>query len=804
MFNNNKGLFEMEKFYFLIAILIFNHSFTFAENAESADTLRKFRTPSITISTSKAEERRSPIPFSQITVSEIEKRHTVKDLPQILSELPSVLVFSENGNGVGYSNLTMRGFNQRRIAVLVNGIPQNDPEDHNMYWINFPDLASSIENIQVQRGAGLANYGFPAIGGSINLETSNFTVAPGATLETGVGFQEFGGQNVTEQNTSKFSIQASSGVIDEKYALYTRLSRINSLGYRDNSWAKLNGYFLGFARFDKNLTTQINVFGGPFADGLSYNGLPKSYIKDKKLRRHNYNFWMYDSTGENVSWITPRRKQEVENFSQPHYEMLNDWQISDKISLKSTLFFYSGKGFFDFDGTGWTDKKSFRLTPENGFPMETKDPENPIIRAFVYNRQGGWIPRLQINHNRGLLTIGAEVRIHRSEHWGKIQYAENLPPNYNPDYKFYSYNGMRNIFSSFIREEYKIGDNLTLTGEIQGVYHTYAIKNKKAGYVYTKYLNIKGDTVGNGAKLFDIHYFFVNPRIGANYNLDDNSNLYSFIAYTSREPRMKNLYDASSSYTGKKPLFKGQVMADGSIRYDFSKPIIKPESMLNFELGYTYRTDKYYFNANGYWMEYFDEFVKSGKLDIFGNPIDGNAPRTRHYGLEFQVSVAIFDNDLGKLDLSGNMTLSKNYIIEYDFLTDQGSKISLKNNPIAGFPDLLGNVRLTYRYGNFYISLLSKYVGDFRTDNFGDMLKTNYELKKHLDWDYYTDNKVNAYNIYNLDLSYKFEKLLGFNSIEIQGSIYNLFNKLYAASGEGKEFFPAAERNYYIGFKVQL
>jgi len=245
-------------------------------------------------------------------------------------------------------------------------------------------------------------------------------------------------------------------------------------------------------------------------------------------------------------------------------------------------------------------------------------------------------------------------------------------------------------------------------------------------------------------------------------------------------------------------------MADGSIRYDFSKPIIKPESMLNFELGYTYRTDKYYFNANGYWMEYFDEFVKSGKLDIFGNPIDGNAPRTRHYGLEFQVSVAIFDNDLGKLDLSGNMTLSKNYIIEYDFLTDQGSKISLKNNPIAGFPDLLGNVRLTYRYGNFYISLLSKYVGDFRTDNFGDMLKTNYELKKHLDWDYYTDNKVNAYNIYNLDLSYKFEKLLGFNSIEIQGSIYNLFNKLYAASGEGKEFFPAAERNYYIGFKVQL
>lgn len=794
----------MEKFYFLIAILLINQSIAFSENAESSDTLKKFRTPSITISTSKAEERRSPVPFSQITVSEIEKRHTVRDLPQILSELPSILVFSENGNGVGYSNLTMRGFNQRRIAVLVNGIPQNDPEDHNMYWINFPDLASSIDNIQVQRGAGLSNYGFPAIGGSINLETSNFTVAPGATLETGVGFQEFGVKNKTEQNTSKFSIQASSGIIDEKYAVYSRLSRINSFGYRDNSWAKLNGYFLGFARFDKNLTTQINIFGGPFADGLSYNGLPKSYTKHKNLRRHNYNFWTYDSTGENVSWITVRRKQEVENFSQPHYEMLNDWQINDKVTLKSTLFFYSGKGFFDFDGTGWTDKESFRLTPENGFPTDTKDPENPIIRAFVYNRQGGWIPRLQINHDNGLLTIGAEVRIHRSEHWGKIQYAENLPLNYNPDFKFYSYNGARNIFSSFVREEYKIGENLTLTGEIQGVYHTYAIKNEKAGYVYTKYLNIKGDTIGNGGKLFDIHYFFVNPRIGANYNLDNYSNLYTFVAYTSREPRMKNLYDASSSYTGEKPLFKGQVMSDGSIRYDFSKPIIKPESMLNFEVGYSFRNDKYYININGYWMEYFNEFVKSGKLDIFGNPIDGNAPRTRHFGVELQASTIIFNNNYGKLDLSANATISKNYIIEYNFLTDQGTKISLKDNQIAGFPDLLGNARLTYAYKNFYISFLGKYVGEFRTDNFGNMLKTSEELKKHLDWDYYTDNKVDAYDVYNLDISYKWEKVLGFNSIEIIGSIYNLFNKLYTASGEGKEFFPAAERNYYLGFKVQL
>jgi len=802
MFNFNKGLFKMGKFYCLIALFVLNFSFASAELAESRDTLRAFKTPSITISTNRAEERRSPVPFAQITVSEVERRHTVKDLPMMLSELPSILVFSESGAGVGYSNLTMRGFNQRRIAVLVNGVPQNDPEDHNMYWINFPDIAASIDNIQVQRGAGLSNFGFPAIGGSINLETSNFTVQPGATLETGVGFQQFGDNY--EQNTSKYSIQASSGIIDDKYAVYARLSRINSFGYRDVSWARLNGYFLGFARFDGNLTTQINVFGGPFADGLAYNGLPKSYIKDKNLRRHNYNFWMYDSTGQNISWITVRRKQEIENLSQPHYEMLNDWKITDNLTLKSTLFFYSGKGFFDFDGTGWMNKETFRLTPENGFPADVQDPENSIIRAFVYNRQGGWIPRLQLQHDNGLLTFGGEVRIHRSEHWGKIRYAENLPANFNPDYKFYSYNGERDIFSFFVREKHNISDNLILTGELQTVIHSYRITNEKAGINYTKYVNIKGDTVGNGGDLFNIHYFFVNPRIGVNYNLDEKSNIYSFVAYTSREPRMKNLYDASSSYTGKKPLFKGEKMPDGTVRYDFSEPIIKPESMLNFELGYNLRADNYFFNINAYWMEHFDEFVKSGKLDIFGNPIDGNAPRTRHFGVELQASANIFDLPFGKLDISGNLTLSKNYIIKYDFLTDHGATVSLKDNRIAGFPDVLGNLRLTYQIGDFYLSLLSKYVGEFRTDNFGDMLKTNEDIRKHLDWDYYTDNVVEAYNIYDLDMSYTFRKVLGLNSIELRASVYNLFNKLYAASGEGKEFFPAAERNVYLGFRIQM
>ena len=83
-----------------------------------------------------------------------------------MSELPSTTFYSESGNGIGYNYLSIRGFDQRRITVSVNGIPQNDPEDHNVYWLDFPDLLANTELIQVQRGAGSGVFGYPAIGGS--------------------------------------------------------------------------------------------------------------------------------------------------------------------------------------------------------------------------------------------------------------------------------------------------------------------------------------------------------------------------------------------------------------------------------------------------------------------------------------------------------------------------------------------------------------------------------------------------------------------------------------------------------------
>lgn len=794
----------MKKYLIIFSIFFPFLLFANEKKANSNDSTRIYRVPSITVSSTKANEHNSPIPYAEITKSEIKETYSSQDLSQILGELPSILTFSENGNGIGYTNLSLRGFDQRRISVMVNGIPQNDPEDHNFYWINLSDFASTVENIQVQRGAGLSSYGPAAIGGSIILSTLNYANFKGINISSGIGFQEYNYDNSLSHISSRYAIEYSSGLTDN-YAFYAKLARINSFGYRKQSFAFLNSYFFSAMRFDENLTTQINIYGGSQDDGLSYNGLPYSYIKDLELRKSNYSYFSYNKNdGETINWITQRRPQELEKFSQPQIELLNDWQISDKLTTKSAIFFKIGKGYFDFDGTGWTNANSFRLTPENGF-INAEDPQNPIIRAFVGNKTFGWIPKIEYEHNNGKFMFGAEMRLHRSVHWGKINFAENLPQNYDPDYEFYYYDGIRNIFSLFASEHYYINDEFTVNIEGQLVSHLYAIENEKAGKVFSNYHTIDGKNITNTERLFEINYLFFNPRIGLNYNINNNNRTYLSLAYTSREPRMKNLYDASNSWDGNSPLFEHIKDSNGVIYYDFTKPYVKPEQMLDIELGWTYSSNFLYFNINTFLMEYFDELVKSGQLDNFGAPIDGNAPKTRHYGIEIMATAKLFDSEkYGNLKISTNTTYSQNKIIDYDFISKKGDIISLKNNSIAGFPDFLANIRLIYNYEELFASLYLKSVGEFRTDNFGDLLISDPRVKSHLGSEYYINNIVDSYKILNADISYTFKQIFSINRLKIHLQINNITNELYAASGIGKEFFPAAERNYFFGFELGL
>lgn len=700
----------------------------------------------ITVSATRGRERETPATFSTLDRGEIRERVTTQDIPVLLSELPSTTVYSEAGNGIGYTYLNIRGFDARRIAVMINGIPQNDPEDHNVYWLDFPDIAASLEDLQVQRGAGSAFYGPAAIGGSVNLVTESFSRERSLQLSAGTG----------AFNTRRYALSFTSGLFGGRYALHTRLSKILSSGYRDRSWVDFNSFFAGLVRFDPDMTTQINVYGGPVADHLAYYGIPKSDVSDPEKRRRN----------------PILREEEIENFSQPHYELFHEWRVSPVLTLNTTLFMVTGDGFFDYDGS-WAPLSYFRIGPQYGFPV-AGDPDtlffgSALIRATVSNRQYGWLPRLTWRHDGGELVAGAELRVHRSLHWGRLQRADGIPvlaTAVPEDYRYYEYKGAKDIVSLYAHELVDLRPDLKLMLDLQYVYNRYRLYDEK--FVGTD---------------FSVPYHFVNPRLGLNYNLDEAWNAYVSIAYTSREPRLKNLYDAAEAST---PASWGAVVpqfgvtADG--RLDAAHPLVRPEALVDVEIGTGFTAPAGSVTANAYWMDFRDEIVKSGQIDRFGQPVTGNAERTRHVGVE----VAGTAIPVSGLEMGGNITVSRSWFVRHtDFAG--GSPRRLDGNRIAGFPGLLVNARVAYRLAGWLGSLSGRYTGKQYTDNFANESRSVDPA--------FVVNGLLSWSVPNTGAGIGWEAKLQVN---------NIFDRLHAAYGEGDDFFVAAGRNAFFSLSLSL
>lgn len=706
----------------------------------------------------------TPLTFKKIKREEIQKDYIVQDIPQYLAQLPSTTFYSENGNGIGYNYLSIRGFDQRRISVSINGIPQNDPEDHNVYWLDFPDLLASTELVQVQRGSGSGVIGYPAVGGSINIITSPFSDKAKFNISSSYG----------SYHTRKYSASFSSGLIDNKYSFYAKLSQILSSGYRNLSWVKFNAYHFSAVRYDDKLTSQINFYGGPISDGLAYTGIAKFAVKDKNLRRANYSYWEADENG--YTYTLNRRPEEIENFSQPHFELLNELKINENIKFNSALFLVVGEGFFDYDGSWSIYYDDYFRLKANGFDTNYI-PTNAIIRAQVENKQYGWIPRFSFAHTNGELILGGEFRIHRSDHWGSINYAENLPPNITKDYRYYFYNGAKDIASFYVHESYQLTEKINILGEFQLAYHKYRLYNEKY--------------VGNDLSISGI---FFNPRFGLNYKFTNEISSYFSIARVTREPRLKNYYDAAESSAGEIPQF--ELNPDGT--YNFSKPLVKPETMNDIEIGLAYNNSFLSASANFYYMIFNDEIVRKGQVDRFGQPITGNVDETVHNGIEIQLIVKPSD----ELSVFSNVTFSNNQIRKGKYFISSVDFIELNGNSISGFPDLLANLGIQIKYSNLFLKITGKYVGKFYSDNFDSELKDY--LKKFPGFVDYSDNINDPYFVMDFYGSYDFKLFDALDNSKIFLQVNNLFDNLYSAYAIGKEFFPAAERNFIAGIQIGL
>ena len=710
----------------------------------------------ITVTATRAVDRETPVTFSNITRGELEDRFHTQGIPTLLSELPSSTTYSESGNAIGYNYLTLRGFDQRRISVMINGVPQNDPEDHNVYWVNFPDLASSLQDIQVQRGSGSAFYGPAAIGGSINLVTERFSREPKLTVTAGYG----------SYDTRKLGVTLNSGLVEDRLALHAHFSKTMTDGYRNGAWVDFLSYFFGAAYYTEASTARLHIYGSLNRDHLNFYGTARfktvdgarvNALRDRTLRREN------PIVGD----------EEIEDFHQPHYELIHEQRLSPSTTLHNTLFYVQGGGFFDFDGS-WADTTYYRLTAENGFTPDA-NPGQSLIRAFVNNRQGGWLPRLSYRSDRSKTEAGLELRYHQSLHWGKIRWAENLPPEIIPEYRFYEYKGAKWIVSPYLNHNHRATDQLNLMVNLQLAYKRYGLFDEK--FVNTA---------------FTVPYTFFNPQVGANYNLSDRLNFYLNFSRTSREPRRQNLYDASGSSGGNQPEFERR--AEGAA-FDFDRPLAKPEKLNDIEIGAGYRSANVHANVNLFWMNFRDEIVKNGQLDLYGQPVTGNADKTLHRGIEWTTALRV----ARPLTLGGNLSYSRNTFEDHTIF-EGGQPIALDGNPIAGFPNLLANARLTYEENGFRASLSAHYVGKKYTDNTQNNRKRP-ELRQHPE---YVDLFVEPYTVLNLSLAYDLGRKLRGKRFEIRMDLNNLLDRLYETHGEGASFFPAATRSLFLWTKVDI
>jgi iron complex outermembrane receptor protein len=711
----------------------------------------------VTVTATRAVDRESSVAFTNLDRHEIDTRFHAQGIPTILSEMPSATSYSESGNNIGYTYLTLRGFDQRRVSVMVNGIPQNDPEDHNVYWVNFPDLASSLEDVQVQRGAGNAFYGPAAIGGSINLVTDRFAPDPKVTLTTGYG----------SYDTRKIGFTLNSGLLDNGWALNAHISKTMTDGYRHGAWVDFLSYFTGAAHHTARSTTRIHVYGSLNRDHLNFYGTERfqtvngnriDVLADRDLRRQN------PIVGND----------EIEDFHQPHLEILNEFAIDPNKTLHNSLFYVQGGGFFDFDGTGWADETYFRLTPDNGF-TPVGNPGQSLVRAFVNNHQAGWLPRLSIERQNSTTEVGLEARYHQSLHWGSVRFAENLPAEITPEYRFYEYKGEKWIGGAYVGHNQSISDRVNVNGKLHLATKRYRLFDE--AFVGTE---------------FTVPLLFLNPSLGLNVNLTDRTHGYVSFARTTREPRLVNYYDAANSSFFTQPQFT----QDANGRFNFDDPLAKPETLNDVEVGTGYTTSSFRATLNLFWMDFRDEIVSNGQLDQFGQPVTGNAKKTLHKGVELTASARV----LRDVTLQGNLSLSRNTFSEHTLFDFSGQPTRLDGNRISGFPDALANVRATFERQGFRASLALQHVGKQYTDNSED---NRQDATARSDPDY-VPLSLDAYTIANLGLAYDFGRHLGLQRVEFRIDINNLFDTLYETHGESTAYFPGATRNIFVWTKIDL
>jgi len=673
--------------------------------------------------------------FKNLSKEEIAKNNLGQDLPYLLNQTPSVVVSSDAGAGVGYTGITIRGSDAQRINVTVNGIPYNDSESQSSVWVNMADFASSVDNIQIQRGVGTSTNGAGAFGASINIQTNQRIDSAYGELDNAFG----------SYNTWKNTVKLGTGLINNKFSLDARLSRIKSDGYMDNASSDLKSFFVSGAWYGKKSFLRANVFSGKEKTYQAWNGVPE-YMLDTN---RTYSEFTY--------------KDQTDNYTQTHYQLLYSNQLTDKLLLNGALHYTRGLGYYE-EYQKADSLKSYQLAPViiGGETIETTD---LVRRRWLDNYFYGFTYSLNYKPSNLLnLTLGGAYNEYEGDHYGEVIWAR-YSSDLNLGDRYYLNDASKRDFNAFVKGDYRV-NNFSFFGDIQ---------YRKVDY------NLSGDNRDLSVLEQEAHYNFFNPKVGLSYSFENNSNVYASVAMANKEPVRRDFTDST-------PL---------------SRPL--PEKLTDIELGYRISSSTFNAGVNGYAMLYKDQLVVTGQINDIGSAVRENVDKSYRIGAELDASWQLLEDFTWRATAAFSQNKIQDYTYYTDVLDEEYKWIgqeaaTLKKTDIALSPNtILSNEFAYIPFDKAEIALISKYVSRQYLDNTGSKGKS-----------------IDPFFTTDLRLRYQ-TPVKGLKNLGITLKINNIFNELYETNGytfgyynaEGvlenfNYYFPQATRNFLLGLNLKF
>lgn len=678
----------------------------------------------------------TPVAFSEMKQEEITSRNYGQDVPYLLANTPSVVTSSDAGHGIGYTSMRIRGTDANRINITMNGIPLNDAESHSVYWVDLPDIATSVDNIQIQRGVGTSTNGSAAFGASVNLQTQKLMKDPYAVYNGTFG----------SFRTMRNALSLGTGLIRDHFAADVRISDLHSDGYMDRSWTNLQSYYVSAAFHDAKTLVKFITFSGTEELYQAWNGVPSNLLDS--LRTYNGLGAYTDGDGNLVYY-----DNQIDHYRQVHYQLHLSRVLSDHLYASGAIHFTGGGGYYE----QYEEDETLAdyLMDDVIIGGETIAESDLIRRKWLENDFYGFVGGLHYRGSKINSVLGGGWNRYVGDHFGTVIWTR-FAGDSEIRHRWYENTGIKSDWNLYAKTTMEAGQKLSVFTDLQVRGIGYGI-------------------AGSDDDLRDItqehSYFFFNPKVGVNLQLDRRQRAYASVSRANREPNRSNFVDA-----------------------DPSGPIPVKESLLDYEAGYAFRGRDVNLEANFYYMDYTNQLVLTGEINDVGSAVMTNVKDSYRAGIE--LSAGIRPASWFRWDLSA--TFSRNKIMDYrgyvdnwDYWSDpQNEPYQVEENlgstDLSFSPGIILNNQLDFQpFPAMHLQLVSKVVGKQYIDN------TSSE-ERILDPYFINDLRI-SYSIYPESLE----------EISFQVQCSNLFNAAYETNAWVYRYYYAGEQGIYDGFYPQ-